>query len=239
MAGDVYIATNRKLYRFRADRHGRPRVVWQATYPNSYEHKPGQVDDGTGTTPSIMPGGFVNITDNADPMDVVVYRTAPRLPRHERRLVCRVPVFHRGASDTENSIISAGRAMIVENNFGYTDPTAVNGGKQTTPGFARVDLNANGHGCHLVWTNHTVVAPTVVPKLSLHAGLVYTYTKGSAITDPWYWTALDFRTGRVVYRRLSGGGFFNYNNNYAGIAIARSGQEYVGTLAGIVSMRDS
>jgi hypothetical protein len=237
-AGDVYIATNRKLYRFAAGRRGRPRIVWQIAYPNSFEFKPGQVDDGTGTTPTIMPGGFVNITDNADPMDVVVYRTAPRLARHQRRLVCRVPVFGRGASDTENSLIAAGRSMIVENNYGYRNPTSVLGGKQTTPGFARVDLNANRRGCHLVWTNHTVVAPTVVPKLSLRAGLIYTYTKGSAITDPWYWTTLDFRTGRVVYQRLSGAGFFNYNNNYAGIAIARSGQEYLGTLDGIVSLRD-
>jgi hypothetical protein len=238
MHGDVYIATNRKLYRFVAGPAGRPRVVWEIAYPNSYEHKPGQVDDGTGTTPTVMAGGFVNITDNADPMDVVVYRTAPHLRRHQRRLVCRVPVFSRGASDTENSLIVAGRAMVVENNYGYQGPQSVTGGMVTTPGLARVDLNRAGTGCRLVWTNRAVAAPTVVPKLSTVNGLVYTYTKGSAPTDPWYWTTLDFRTGRVVYERLSGGGSFNYNNNYAGIAIARSGQEYLGTLDGIVSLRD-
>src|SRR5579884_4307620 len=70
--GGVYIATNRKLYRFGAGPQGVPKIVWQVTYPNSGEHKPGQVDDGTGTTPTVMPGGYGNITDNADPMDIMV-----------------------------------------------------------------------------------------------------------------------------------------------------------------------
>ena len=50
--GGVYIATNRKLYRFTAGRNGAPKITWQVTYPNSGEHKIGQVDDGTGTTPA-------------------------------------------------------------------------------------------------------------------------------------------------------------------------------------------
>ena len=43
----------------------------------------------------------------------------------------------------------------------------------------------------------------------------------------------------MVYEQVAGAGSFNYNNNYAGIAIARSGQEYLGTLDGVVSLRDS
>jgi hypothetical protein len=196
-----------------------------------------------------MPGGFVNITDNADPMDVVVYRTAAHptalVRRHgrrvrvgARRLVCRVPVFARGASDTENSIIAAGRAMIVENNFGYTGPAAVMGGRRTVPGFARVDLKRSGTGCRLVWTNRVLAAPTVVPKLSLANGLIYTYTKPMGVTDPWYWTAIDFRTGRMVFEQLAGQGA-GANNNYAGIAVSRAGTAYVGVLSGIELMRDS
>jgi hypothetical protein len=247
--GGIYIATTRKLYRFGEGAGGAPRIVWQVAYPNSGEHKPGQVDDGTGTTPTVMAGGYVNITDNADPMDVVVYRTAvlpvARVPgRHGRmrevplpRLVCRVPVFGRGAGDTENSLIGAGRSMIVENNYGYTGPASVENGGVTTPGFARVDINRNGHGCHRVWTNTTESAPTVVSKLSIANGLVYTYTKGPGSSDPWYWTTLDFKTGRTVYRSLAGTGL-GYNNNYAGIAISRSSTEYLGTLGGIIAMRD-
>jgi hypothetical protein len=276
--GGVYIATNRKLYRFTATpaprkhrrhkhkkkakrrrkhhRHNRarstgvPRIVWQVTYPNSFEHKVGQVDDGTGTTPTVMQGGYVNITDNADPMDIVVYRTAPRpmrvVKRHHhrrrvriRRLVCKVPIFQRGSGADENSLIVAGRAMIAENNYGYVNPSSVTGGKVTAPGFVRVDINRNGRGCHRVWTNNSERAPTVVSKVSLGNGLIYTYTKASGPMDPWYWTAIDFRTGRTVYKQLSGTGNLGYNNNYAGIAIGPNGREYLGVLGGMISLTDS
>jgi hypothetical protein len=234
MDGDVYIATNRELYRFDAGTTGAPIVTWHVTYPNFGKKKPGQVDDGTGTTPAILPGGYVAITDNADPMDVVVYRTDPAAAQ---RRVCAVPVFSKGASATENSLIAAGRALIVENNFGYTSPASTTLGALTKPGFARVDIDADGAGCHLVWTNTSVAAPTVVPKLSLATGLVYAYTKTKALTDPWYWTALDFRTGRVVWRSLAGAGL-GFNNNYAGLTLGPDGTAYLGTLGGIIAMRD-
>ena len=230
-AGGVYIATNRKLYRFTAGPGGTPRISWQVTYPNSFEHKPGQVDDGTGTTPTVMEGGYVSISDNADPMDVVVYRVT------SGRSVCRIPVFPRGAGDTENSLIVAGRSMIVENNYGYSGPAAVAAGGLTAPGFTRVDLNARGTGCRVVWRNRTERAPSVVPKLSLANGLIYTYTKDPGIADPWYWTAIDFRTGATVFKRFAGTGV-GYNNNYAGIAIGPSGAEYLGALGGLITLRD-
>jgi hypothetical protein len=244
--GGVYIATNRKLYRFGAGSNGIPKIVWQVTYPNSGEHKPGQVDDGTGTTPTVMPGGYVNITDNADPMDLMVYRTAARPVRtvtrrgHRTRVplarqVCRIPIFGKGASADENSVIAAGRMMIAENNYGYTDPTSVQG-KVTTPGFVRVDLNAAGTGCHQVWLNSTVSAPTVVSKLALANGLIYTYTTDS--NGDWYWTTLDSRTGTVVYKVLAGNGL-GYNNNYAGISVSPGGTAYVGALGGILALRDA
>jgi hypothetical protein len=232
MAGDVYIATNRQLYRFDAGPDGAPTVTWHVTYPNIGRAKPGQVDDGTGTTPAIMPGGYVAITDNADPMDVVVYRTAPDAAQRE---VCAVPVFAAGTSDTENSLVAAGNSLIVENNYGYTSPASTELGGVTKPGFARVDVA--GSGCHLVWTNTGVAAPTVVPKLSLATGLVYAYTKTSALSDPWYWTAIDFRTGATVWRQLAGSGL-GFNNNYAGIALGPDGTAYLGTLGGVIALRD-
>jgi hypothetical protein len=244
--GGVYIATNRKLYRFGAGSGGVPEVVWQVTYPNSGEHKPGQVDDGTGTTPTVMPGGYVNITDNADPMDIMVYRTAARPFRwvrrhhHRRRValprqVCKVPIFSKGASADENSIIAAGRSMIAEDNYGYTGPQSLEPDNVTTPGFVRVDLNKNGTGCHKVWQTTTESAPTVVSKLSLANGLVYTYTTDTS--GDWYWTAIDFRTGKTVYKSYAGRGV-GYNNNYAGISISPRGTEYLGSLGGIMAVRD-
>lgn len=84
-----------------------------------------------------------------------------------------------------------------------------------------------------------VGAPTVVPKLSLANGLVYTYVKEPGKDDPWYWAALDFRTGRTVYKVFAGSGFAAFNNNYAGIAIGRSGREYLGVLSGLIEIFDS
>ncbi|MGH2925387.1 MAG: hypothetical protein ACRDK1_05370, partial [Solirubrobacterales bacterium] len=122
----VYIVSDKRMYRFEASRNGTPKVVWKARYPNSGISKPGQIDAGSGTTPTIMDGGYVAITDNADPMDVVVYRNAPKLRPGQSRTVCRTPVFEKGASATENSLITAGRSLIVENNYGYQDPFGPN-----------------------------------------------------------------------------------------------------------------
>jgi hypothetical protein len=76
--------------------------------------------------------------------------------------------------------------------------------------------------------------------VSLANGLIYTYTKDPGMTDPWYWTTLDFRTGRVVYKQFAGSNPASfYNNNYAGIQLSRKGVEYLGTLGGLIALRDS
>jgi hypothetical protein len=235
--GGVYVVSNKALYRFEAGPAGEPKVVWRATYPNSGVHKPGQADAGSGTTPTIMQHGLVAITDNADPMDIVVYRKARTVKG--KRLVCKQPVFKKGASDTDQSLNVAGRAMIVENNYGYSGPAATENGKTTAPGLARVDVKRDLSGCRRVWTSYEI-APTVVPKISLANGLVYTYTKpgSSDGSDYWYLTALDFRTGRTVYRFRAGEGL-GYNNNYAAITIGPdNGAVYLGVLGGMVMLRD-
>jgi hypothetical protein len=236
--GGVYIVSNRALYRFDAGPSGEPKVTWRAVYPNSGIHKPGQADAGSGTTPTVMENGLVAITDNADPMDIVVYRKAKTVAG--RRLVCRQPVFDKGASATDNSLNVAGRAMIVENNYGYSGPAATEQGRTTTPGIARVDVKRDLSGCRQVWRSNEI-APTVVPKISLANGLVYAYTKPhtSDNSDYWYLSALDFRTGRTVYRFRAGEGL-GYNNNYAPITIGPdNGAIYLGVLGGLLMMRDA
>jgi hypothetical protein len=109
-------------------------------------------------------------------------------------------------------------------------------GKTTTPGLARVDLKRGG-GCRTVWTSKEA-SPSVVPKLALGAGLVYTYTKGTDSHDPWYLTALEFRTGRTIFKARAGSGL-GYNNNYAPVTLGPDGTAYVGTLGGLVALRDS
>jgi hypothetical protein len=226
------------MYRFSAH-NGRPRVDWKIRYRNSGIVKPGQAEAGSGTTPTIMRGGYVAITDNADPMNVVVYRKAKRLRRGRHRTVCQVPVFDQGASATENSLITARRSLFVENNYGYQDPFGPQSGALTTPGFARVDVRRNGNGCRKVWTNRTERAPTVVAKLSTRTGLLYTYTRDAAplLGQPYFWTAIDARTGRTAWKAYAGSGL-GFNNNYAGLALGPDGTAYLGVTGGIVALRD-
>jgi hypothetical protein len=234
--GGVFIVTDRALYRFDAAPDGSPGLTWRQAYPNIGIVKPGQTEDGSGTTPNLMGTEYVAITDNADPMDVVVYRRAKN-PTGSR-LVCTVPVFSQGSSSTDNSLIGTGRSIIVENNYGYTGPTATTGGASTAPGIERVDINGEGTGCAPVWYSDAR-APSAVPKLSLANGLVYAYTKAprSDGIDAWYLTALSFRNGKTAYERLAGTGL-GYNSNYAPVSIGPDGTSYVGALGGLVLLRD-
>lgn len=237
--GAAYVVTNKRLYRIGKTRRDKPKVVWSARYRNNGRKKPGKVDAGSGTTPDVMKGGYVAIVDNANPENVVVYRTAKKL-RGKRRKVCQIPVFRRGASGTENSLITTGRSMIVENNYGYTDIFAPDAASVVTKaGFARVDIRRNGRGCRKVWTNRTERAPSVVPKMSSKNGLIYAYTRPP---DPggaqgYYWTAINFRNGRTVWKKYAGSGFF-FNNNYAGIGLGPDGTAYLGVVGGIAALRD-
>jgi hypothetical protein len=232
--GGVYVVTDGAMYRLDA-RGGRIRITWRRAYRNAGVHKPGQLTTGSGTTPTLMGRRYVAITDNADPMNVVVYRRAARV--RGRRLVCEQPVFRRGASATENSLIGTGRSLVVENNHGYAPPPdATSGGGATSPGLERVDVLRGGRACRTVWRSRER-APSVVPKLSLANGLVYTVTKPPGTPDAWYLAALDFRTGATVWKRLLGTGLW-FNNHYAGISISPGGAIFLGVLGGTVRVAD-
>jgi len=98
-----------------------------------------------------------------------------------------------------------------------------------------VDLD----GCHVAWTNDSI-APSSVAKASLGNGLLYAYTKPKRRDglDPWYFTAIDIRTGRTVWSRLTGTGI-QWNNHYAAIYLGPDGAAYIATLAGLVRIQDS
>jgi hypothetical protein len=236
-SGGVYIVTDAAMYRFDVGgSDNKPRASWRRTYDNIGTEKPGQTQAGSGATPTVMGSKYVAITDNADPMKIVVYRRAKTVGR---RVVCEQPVFEQGAGSTDQSLIATDRKIVVENNFGYTGVAATMNGGVTTPGLERVDVKPDGSGCSSRWRSEEH-APSVVPKLSLGAGLVYTYTKPPADDDAdrWYLTALDFRTGETVWKRLAGVGL-GYNNHYAPVTIGPEGAAYVGTFGGMLTLRDA
>lgn len=235
--GGVFIVTNAAQYRFDATRKGKPKVSWRFRYDNIHRQKPGQFDAGSGTTPTLMGDQYLSIADNAARMQVVVLRRAKRLKRGQPRLVCEQPVFRRGAGATENSIIATGRSMVLENNYGYAPPPdATSNGNTTEPGVERVDIKRTGRGCRTVWKS-SEISPSTVPKLSLANGLIYLYTKPPGTPDAWYLTAVDFRNGKTVWRRLTGTGLL-FNVHYAGISLSPAGVLYAGVLGGTIGVAD-
>ena len=190
-SGGVFIVSTHALYRFDL-RRGRPRVTWRKTYDRGSRVKPGQVSQGSGTTPTLVGrassrgGGSIAITDNADPrMNVLVFRRGKAGPG--RKPLCRQPVFTAGRSDDENSLISVPGGLVAENNYGYAGPLPADpsGRSATTePGMVKIAVNYRRGGCHVAWRNTTARIPTVVAKLSRRTGLIYAYTHPSASEVP-------------------------------------------------------
>ncbi|MFE2990347.1 hypothetical protein [Streptomyces sp. NPDC059262] len=236
----VSIVTDHALYSFEAAADGTPEAVWRQTYDRGTGTKPGSVNQGSGTTPDLFGAGedYVAITDNADDrMNILVYRRGRDVP-DDRRLVCKVPVFGSGASTTDNSLISYGDSLVVENNYGYENITSLTFGRSVVGGVTRVDVRKDGSGCDTVWESK-VRSPSTVPKLSTANGLLYFYTKdpNSLGIDAWYLTAVDFRTGEPRWKQLAGTGIA-YDNNWAPVTLGPDGTAYVGVFNGLVAVRD-
>lgn len=232
----VFIVSNHALYRFDTDESHLPIITWRELYDRGTEIKPGQVSQGSGTTPTIMGEQYVVITDNAEPqMNVLVYQRAVEIGGDER-LVCAIPVFPEGRSATENSIIATNQSIIVENNYGYVALQAAMG-ILSEPGLIRIDVIDNN--CEIIWTSSERI-PTAVSKLSVSNGLIYTYTReeGNINTATWLFTAIDFVSGDTIWERYVGTGS-NFNNSYAGVYLHHDGTIYVGVLGGIVVIRDA
>lgn len=233
--GGVYAVTTHATYRFDADAGGAPTVTWRETYDRGTRTKPGMLSQGSGTSPTLIGDRWIVVADNADPrMNVLVYdrRTGVVGPR----LHCATPVFGDNTGATENSLVAAGNSVIVENNYGYASPLSTLLGKSTTPGIARVMIEPDG--CPVAWTNSSV-APTSVPKASLGNGLLYAYTKPprSDTLDAWYVTAIDIRTGKTAWSKLTGTGI-QWNNHYASFYLGPDGTAYIATLVGLVRLVD-
>src|SRR4051812_5479483 len=154
----VAVVSDHAMYMFRASSTGVPTVMWRASYDRGSARKTGQINQGSGTTPTFLGKNFVAITDNADArMHVLVYRRAAHLSRGHSRLFCSVPVFGAGRSATENSLVGMSDGLVVENNFGYLNPTTRLIGGTQPGGVTKVVVGA--HGCRVAWTS-AVVSPS-------------------------------------------------------------------------------
>lgn len=233
----VSIVTDHALYQFDAAPDGTPKVLWRETYDRGSGRKVGSLCQGSGTTPTLIGSRYVAITDNADErMNVLVYRRDPA--SSGRRLVCAVPVFARGASTTDNSLIGWGRSILVENNAGYRNALQQKDWSAVAGGLARIDIREDESGCDVAWASPER-SPSVVPKLSAATGLAYFYgfLRQEDGENAWYLTAVDAHTGATAFKVLTGVGR-NFDNNWAPITLGPDGTAYVGTIAGLVAVRD-
>lgn len=228
----VFVVSDHAMYRFERAHSGDIVTRWRAAYDRGSAAKKGTMGWGAGTTPTLMGSEFVAITDNADGrVNVMVYG------QDDGSEVCKHPIFLADRGTTENSLSAVGRSLIAENNFGYSGPRNV---PESEPGLARVDVLPAGQGCSTQWENLSITSPSAVPKVSLANGLIYLYTRDERNPDDlhaWYFTAVDFHSGEVVFKVLTGTGWL-FNNHYGSISIAPDGAAYVGMMGGLVRIED-
>ena len=140
------------------------------------------------------------ITDNADPMNVVVYRRGADVDGRARGVP--VPVFDKGASATDQSLIAAGRAIVVENNYGYRGRGRRPAASTRRRGSSAWTSTATARVPQGV-AQRTSARPRRWPSSRSRTGSSTPYTKRPPEDgeDAWYLTALDFRTGKTVYEQ--------------------------------------
>ncbi|UVJ44669.1 hypothetical protein NVV94_03430 [Pseudomonas sp. LS1212] len=236
-ADGVYLVSDHAMYRFAADADGKPVQGWREAYDRGTARKVGAINQGSGTTPTLLGSRYVTITDNSDErINLLVYRREQNFAGD--RLICKIPVFGKGASATDNSAIGWGRSIILENNHGYTSAFAQKDWQAVSGGISRVDIREDESGCDLVWQS-AERSPSVVPKLSVANGLVYfyTYEPQPEGENAWYLMALDFESGKTQFKALSGVGQA-FDNNWSPITLAPDGTAYVGTFGGLVALWD-
>lgn len=233
----AYIVSDHAMYHMKLV-GGMPTQTWRIEYDRGTGRKIGSINQGSGTSPSLFGDNYVTYTDNSDDhMNILVARRGT-LEDGQERNICKVPVFTKGASVTDNSMIAHGRSIILENNAGYTNSMIQKDYNDVEGGVVRVDVREDESGCDVVWTSD-LKAPSVVPKLSLGNGVAYFYSFNLLENGDRLWSlvGLDFETGNEVIRVPTGTGEA-YNNNWASIAIAPNGDTYVGTRQGILKVVD-
>ncbi|MFC1408856.1 hypothetical protein ACEZCY_06105 [Streptacidiphilus sp. N1-12] len=247
--GHTAVATDHALYLLSEAPDGTPVVDWRAPYDRGPARKPGQLSWGTGATPSFFGPGdgteYVTITDNAAPHeDLLVYRVADGPAP-----VCDTPVLTQDSSSgTEDAVIASGRSVFVTNTYGYPYPALPTGAPASQPssasfdgGLSRVDVNADGSGCTLVW--NSPVKSAALPRLSLGDGKIYTVTVsgptdtlGSNTFAAYHYATVDPATGRQTDERLLGIGLL-YNPLQMTGTTGPDGTPYQGTETGVVRIR--
>lgn len=239
------------MYAFAPDGAGGVRTVWSQSYQAGDATKPGGFARGSGSTPTLLGSRYVAITDNANnQINLLVYRQGAAR-NGESQLVCSTPLFSAGASANDIGLVgedAGGQdSVVVLNDFNapkfQAEPADINGAyndmNQMAPGVEKIAVADGGGTCPVRWT--TPLRIKSVPVLSTATGLLYGYTQDPGLaadgTYVWYFTALDYRTGAVIWKARAGAGG-TYNDDYKAAAIGPDGTLYQGVQDGIATLRD-
>ena len=227
----IYFVTDKHLYGMRTHQSGVD-IFLKSPYDAGSSVK--ALSRGSGTTPVLLGEKLIAFGDNADPRpNLLVYRL-DNVPENER-LVCKVPMFKPGRSALENSFIGYDHSIIIENNMGWE---VFGDSAAGEPGLARVDVRRDLSGCDVVWETYDVRAGSGA-KLSTATGLIYVHEllADTGWVNAWYFTALDFETGDVVWRQYIGSGK-QWDNAMLTLSIGSDGLLTSGMFGGIAAARD-
>lgn len=184
----AYVVSDYALYRLEANERGEPVQAWRSLYDRGQSSKPGQLSQGSGTTPTLL-GPLVAIGDNAEIMNVCLY------DRRGGAMVSKHPVFTQRGSACENSFIGYKHSLIVGNTYGYISPYA--SADEQCGGLARLDVDPDTGALSQIWSGHPDIKSSATPKLSLGSGLIYAYTKQDINGEPvWCVVGVDFESGQ-------------------------------------------
>ena len=235
----VYVLSDHAQYAFRTGEDQKPEQIWRHEYDRGTSRKKGAINQGSGTTPTLLGADYLTIADNADGRINLLVLRRGKLAEGQERQICTVPLFKNGKSTAENSMIGWERSIIIENNHGYTNGLEHRDWRAIAAGVSRIDVREDESGCDEIWTSDLVV-PSVVPKLSLKTGIAYFYSfdlDSEGVPD-WLIVGLDFKSGAVVQKIPTGKGF-DWNNNWSSLAIGSDGSLYAGTIRGLLQVRQS
>lgn len=238
----LYVVSTDAIYQFQINADTKePFYSWREDYDNGAVQKPGTLSHGSGTSPTLIGDDLVAIADDGDPFtNIVVYQKSASI--EGERLICKVPLFGRGKSATENSLLVYGNAMVVQNDYGHV---YTGNALKTSPGIMRVDVREDRSGCDVVWHNETFLSQSL-PRLSTETGLLYFYTfqkqKAEDFFGGWYLSAVDWQTGEPLWDRLIGRGtgsmIDTLSSVTAPIVLGPNGAAYAGIRTGVIMAKD-
>ncbi len=186
------------------------KILWKEEYQAGSYIKPGGFARGSGSTPTLIGNDYLAITDNADnQIHAQVYHQEVH---KQGQLICSLPLFDYGYSANDigligiqNKDVSSIIALNIYNAPLISDSTGDM--SDMAPGMERIDINKKGE-CTTRWK--LPIRIKSVPVVSEQTGLIYGYTQDEELANQgtyvWYFVAIDYETGEIVWKVQSGTG---------------------------------